>query len=421
MGRPLNKKYFGNRNIGTGGYQVTAGLSNSQNYADDNIGGEGVAGVSQSNVGAYLERMPTVSFKVPSIPGGVRATGVVTNVAAVKATVATIGDNYAYGDQFTVVGGTGDAATFSVSALQTVGIAISNDGSAVDTGDEYTFSGSYAGGSWTTPLVVRITSSSGGNATGFTVLQAGVWTGSAAPTNTVGATRTQTAAGQDFNGVDLQFNLTSYGVSAVTLVDGGDYTEVWDGATLMDTVTGTGSGCYTDVYYGVSAVNITEKGSGYISVADALPTFSTVTGAEVRATGAAVLTTDNGGYASTSGDTMNAGNQENSILIYAKTTDVGGAPKLGDIIKQVNARSYKVKTDDGTAIVQLVAAVPTFGQATITATDQGGATYFVTKLTAHKALLTSTGTGTPQFEDGTSVVWTLGSATENYSVTIDNA
>ena len=416
MGRPLNKKYFGNRNVGTGSYQL--------GQADDFIGGEGVAGLSQNNVGAYLERIPAVTFKAPSIPGGVRATGVVSNVAAVKATVATIGNNYAYGNQFTVNGGTGDAATFSVSALQTVGMSILNDGSAVDTGDEYTFSGSYDGGSWTTPLVVRVTGSSGGNATAFTVLQAGVWTGAAAPVNTTGATRTQTAAGQDFNGTDLQFNLTSYGVSAVTLVDGGDYTAVNAGATLMDTVTGSGSGCYTHVYYGVSAINVTEKGSGYISVADAAPTFSTVSGAEVRATGAAILTTDSGsrpGYGDLNANT----NQENAILITAKTTS-GGTAQIGDIIKQTNARSYKVLTDDGIKVCKLVAkASPAVGEATIIATDDDNNTYYVTKLTAHKALLTRTAAGSGLFATGDSVKWTFSTSDSRYdaatSVTIANA
>ena len=422
MGRPLNKKYFGDRNIGTGGYQINGGLSNSQNYADDRIGGEGVGGLTTSNIGAYKERIPAVTFKTPSEPGGVRATGTVSHVQAVKADIYSNGSGYDYGDTMTVNGGTGTVATFSVTSLITISTTLNNGGSAIDNGDEYTFSGSYAGGTWTVPLKVRITNSTTGtvNAGGYTVLIPGVWSGAAHPATTAGATLTQTAAGQDYNGSGLVLNLTSWGVNSVAVVDGGDYTAVWPSQTLMDTVTGAGSNCYTDVYYGVKTISVTEKGSGYISVADALPTFSTVTGSEVRAAGAAVLTTDAGGYINTSGDNMNAGNQENAILIYAKTTS-GGSSQLGDIIKQTNARSYKVKTADGIAIVKLVAAAPAFGQATITATDQSGATYYVTKLTAHKALLTSTGSGTPQFADGSSVKWTFGAAVANSSVTIANA
>ena len=420
MGRPLNKKYFGDRNIGTGGYQINGGLSNSQNYADDRIGGEGVASVTQNNIGAYKERIPTVTFKVPSEPGGVRATGTVSHVQAVKADIYANGSGYNYGDTFTVNGGTGTAATFSVASLITVTTTLNNGGTAIDNGDEYTFSGSYAGGTWTVPLVVHIDNSVTGTVQpgGYHIVTPGVWSGASHPATTAGATVTQTAAGQDYNGAGLVLNLTSWGVNSVALVDGGDYTAVWPSQTAMDTVTGTGSGCYTDVYYGVKTISVTEKGSGYISVADALPTFSTVTGSEVRATGAAVLTTDAGGYINTSGDNMNANNQENAILIYAKTTS-GGTVQLGDIIKQSNARSYKVKTADGIAIVKLVAGTPAFGQATITATDSAGGTYYVTKLTAHKALLTRN-TGT-QFATGQSVKWSFGSAVASSSVTIDNA
>ena len=420
MGRPLNKKYFGDRNIGTGGYQINGGLFNSQNYADDRIGGEGVGSLTTSNIGAYKERIPAVTFKTPSEPGGVRATGTVSHVQAVSADIYSNGSGYDYGDTMTVNGGTGTAATFSVTSLITVATTLNNGGTNIDNGDEYTFSGSYAGGTWTVPMVVHIDNAITGvvQAGGYHIVTPGVWSGAAHPATTAGATITQTAAGQDYNGVGLVLNLTSWGVNSVAVVAGGDYTAVWPSQTLMDTVTGAGSNCYTDVYYGVKTISVTEKGSGYISVADALPTFSTVTGSEVRAVGAAVLTTDSGGYINTSGDNMNSNNQENAILIYAKTTS-GGSSQLGDIIKQTNARSYKVKTADGIAIVKLVATTPATGQATITATDSAGGTYYVTKLTAHKALLTQN-TGS-QFATGASVKWTFGTATAGYSVTVANA
>jgi hypothetical protein len=68
MGRPLNKKYFGNRNIGTTG------------TADNGIGGEGVASVSQpgGGVGSFVisntyQNFPTLTAAAPTIPGGVTA------------------------------------------------------------------------------------------------------------------------------------------------------------------------------------------------------------------------------------------------------------------------------------------------------------------------------------------------------------
>lgn len=425
MGRPLNKKYFGNRNIGTGGYEINAGLSNSQNYADDNIGGQGVAGVVieiEGGEGRYTNTVPTVTFSAPSIPGGVTATASAVHVEALDANVDTVGSGYAYGDVLKLNPDgvwSGAQMSFTVTALQTVSLTILNDGSAVDVGDEYTFDGSYDSGSWTTPLVIRITGSTSGNATAFTVLQAGVWTGAATPNTTTGATRTQTAAGSDFNGIELQFNITSWGVATVSVLEAGNHTAVPGNVSTSVVTVATPSsgrtGAKLFVEYGVIAVDMNEKGSGYVSTADANPTFST--GDIITAGGNSVLTTDSGGYFGTFGDNMNTNNQENAILIYA---NIGGEEAaLGDIIKQTNSRSYKVKNDDGIAVVKLVATSPEFGQATITATDSAGGTYYVTKLTAHKALLTQN-TGT-QFETGSSIKWTFGSATEDYSVTIENA
>jgi hypothetical protein len=159
------------------------------------------------------------------------------------------------------------------------------------------------------------------------------------------------------------------------------------------------------VEYGVTAVEIAEEGSGYINVADAAPTFSD--GDIYTAGGSSVLTTDNGGYINQSGDNMNANNQENAILIYANVDGEGAS--LGDIIKQSNARSYKVKTDAGIGICKLVAdASPDINQAYIVATATGG-TYYVTKLTAHRATLVAK-TGDEAL-DGKSVQWTFGSPT----------
>jgi len=67
MGRPLNKKYFGNRNIGTA---VTT---------DDGIGGKGIASVTIAGVwSGFTQATSTVTFSAPQLPGGVTATGTVT-------------------------------------------------------------------------------------------------------------------------------------------------------------------------------------------------------------------------------------------------------------------------------------------------------------------------------------------------------
>ena len=64
MGRPINKKYFGNTNL-PGTAMPTQGTTG--------IGGEGVATIALGTVGASYSQGLTASVSVPSIKGGVRA------------------------------------------------------------------------------------------------------------------------------------------------------------------------------------------------------------------------------------------------------------------------------------------------------------------------------------------------------------
>ena len=159
----------------------------------------------------------------------------------------------------------------------------------------------------------------------------------------------------------------------------------------------------------IVAITVTEKGSGYTSV----PTVTeSVGGLQGTLTFTAVLTTDTGAVGS-------ATNQENAIIVYAKTTS-GGTSKPADIIKQRSTKRFKVKTADGTAICTLKSsAVSAEGDMTITATDSVGGTYFVTKIGARRCTVTR-GTGT-SFATDSSVPWTFGSAVLNTSVSIPNA
>jgi hypothetical protein len=113
MGRPLNKKYFGNRN--TGSASVTT---------DNSIGGGAVASVTLNALGAYTTR-PTIGFSAPTIPGGVTATGTITSEVESVTAVGGTQVGYTVGQLVTVdgsdavlrvatIGGTGgdDALTF---------------------------------------------------------------------------------------------------------------------------------------------------------------------------------------------------------------------------------------------------------------------------------------------------------------------
>ena len=116
MGRPIQKKFFGNinspyQNQGVGG---TSG-----------VGGEGVSTIVRNNTGTNYSTSTTISltFTAPQIPGGSAATGRVTtnafgNVAAV--TLLTSGSGYTSTPSATVNGGTtGTTATFVVTLTST--------------------------------------------------------------------------------------------------------------------------------------------------------------------------------------------------------------------------------------------------------------------------------------------------------------
>ena len=85
----------------------------------------------------------------------------------------------------------------------------------------------------------------------------------------------------------------------------------------------------------------------------------------------------------------------------------GGSAKEADVIKQTGTDSYQVINADGTGVVTLVASdTLTAGQASITATDANGSTYYVTKLTAHRAVLMQNDMGSSfEYPDGASIAW----------------
>jgi hypothetical protein len=111
MGRPIHKKYFGNRN-------------------DGSIGGEGVASVAVVNTGSLHVSEATAAVSAPQLPGGITATvsltvnsGFITNVAVTNA-----GSGYTSVPTLTVSPATtGTTASFTVSLTDTNenGIAVS--------------------------------------------------------------------------------------------------------------------------------------------------------------------------------------------------------------------------------------------------------------------------------------------------------
>jgi len=121
MGRPLSKKFFGNRNIGS-----------TSTTSDNGIGGEGVASAAISVAGSYTT-LPTFTFTAPQLPNGVTATGVVVS----EVLSATISGGTGYGT----------SQTFDLTVTTAGGTAIINVTStaegAIDTVNSITTRGTF--------------------------------------------------------------------------------------------------------------------------------------------------------------------------------------------------------------------------------------------------------------------------------------
>lgn len=415
MGRPLNKKYFGNRNVGTDG---------TYSAGDAGLGGQGVASIGSITAGSFTGAQAdaaTLTFPTPSLSGEGAVTAVGTpNFKVLTATISgTQTRAYPVGTGTLTVGSGASASTYTptitTAALSSVvyasatTISFSTTTNAMISGTSIVIGGSGAG-----------TMTIGGVA-----LQAGQVYYAGAPTTATSATLYATYAASQAatnplaisNGTTTGFTFTygtTYGtVTAVTVASGGVIAKgavtAYAAATTPSTSDGTGQGLQiTPATFGLTSATISQAGDGYLST----QTLTVTIGSNQGAAASAVLTVDNTSYAPGT-----AQNRENAILI---TANIGGTARANsDIIKQVSGRRYKIENQDGTGIVALVAASPsTAGQATINATDASSGTYYVTKLTAHLAVVTQN-SGTT-FATGSAVPWTFTSPAPTGYVTIDN-
>lgn len=472
MGRPLNKKYFGNRNIGVGGNQTTDHSNPDAINGDDGIGGSSISNVAFSaavlntsyGTGKYLDRKPTMTLPAPTIANGVQAVGSVTNVQAVAAQPNNKGTGYQIGDIVVGTTGTGTKARFRVTKVRVLSVAISNQAASgqFDGGENLVWD-SLVDDNWTSPTILRTVTSTGSpnydlgaTSTPYNVGTStfGVWDGyvggvqALAPTSLTitgggngfntrgnGDTNGPTQPGLDNNGAGGTATFT-YGIEAVEVVDGyqGNYTIVDGSAQAVTNVSGSGSNATLDIWYGVKTVTITEPGSGYTG-AEAVTFSTTSDGSEIRATGTLTLVADSGAVGS-------ATNQENAIVAFAM---LYGYEEV-DIIRQVSTDRYRINsnstsnTDAGFRNGRLVAnKVANAGFSTtsnvletemnIWAFDSEGKSYLVKKLTARKAVVypfacarLSKSAGT-QFTAGSSVPWKFfeGTTADSGYVKIENA
>ena len=417
MGRPLNKKYFGNRNIGLDG---NFGASNT--LGDAGIGGTGVASVTLGTLGSYTTR-PTITFAVPSDAAGIRATGTVNS----EVLSASIGGTQtrAYPSAAGEIGFGTNGSTFTATVWSATLSSVANSAS-VAISFTTTTTANISGTS------VVISGSGAGNLTiGGVALAAGQTYYMGAPTTATTATLYDTYAnavaggstgklaigGSTTTGFTFTFGTTYGTVQSLTPVNRGSYTSLVTGAqtaVTFDTVNvNSGAGLTITPTYRALSVTITKAGDGYTGV-ESNPTFTQ------SVTGTAVLVVANPTLpVGTSGD------RQPAIIAYAW---VSGSRVEVDIVKQEASRRYAVRT------ATLVSGEPwsvrsailvgknssADGEMDITAVDVDGNAYWVTKLTAHKALLTRKVSGSGIYATGQTAPWKLNAASGIY-VKIANA
>lgn len=363
MGRPLNKKYFGNTSVPP-------------------IGGEGVASIAIGGTNTNKTAVPAIVIAAPQLPEGVQA------VARAHMEVESIinfqaGAGYTPAQVLTLTGGTGTQATITVNttSVATVTVTSGQGGTGYVTGDVVTIQGG------TGTLATATVIANAGVVTGFSTFTPGSYTVN--PTTLLGAATVKTGgAGDDALKVDI-----AMGVGTVTLTTAGDYTALPADISIVGH-SGAG-GALFNLDYKVKSVEVTTAGSGYVTA----PAVTTQGGTTFTAT----LSTSTGG---------------NAITMTGRI--VAGSTVQLDVIKQTGSRRYLVKNGTDVGVVELVSdAANAAGEANIVATDSANGTYYVTKLTAHRAVVTR-GTGT-QFATGDSVPWVLDTAVQDVSVKIPNA
>ena len=340
MGRPLHKKYFGNRNIGS-----------SSVTTDDGIGGFRIGSITiggANNSSGYTAGATQISIAAPSEPNGVTATGSL------------------------VVGPAGALLT----------IAAGTSGTNVTT---FSGSGTFAGVAGTTYTVTQKATNGSGSGATFTVTVA---SGTSYAANT---TITATVKG------------TTYTSGNTVTIDGTLLGGVTSTNDLVITLGGSVAAAGT-----ITGITITEQGSGYTAV----PAVTLSTGTQGTLTATAVAATDTGAVGT-------ATNQENAIIMTGYLT--GGSATTVDIIRQVSTNRYKVTDGTRTGIVALKSSVATAaGEGSVRLVDTDGGTYFATKITSRKVVITR-GTGVQDaFATGTAVKWNMTAATAD-SLLIDNA
>lgn len=159
----------------------------------------------------------------------------------------------------------------------------------------------------------------------------------------------------------------------------------------------------------LTGITITSPGTGYTSV----PTVTVVDSDNSETLN---LTSGSGGVTIA----LTSSAVKNALAVqarYSSTNRTSG----NDIVRQVGSKRFVVNTQDGQRVFTLVTRTPSAaGEMAILATDQGGATYWVSKLYNRTCRLVNV-SGTPEFADGVKVKWSYTASTANGVVSLANA
>jgi hypothetical protein len=226
MGRPLNKKYFGNRNIGS-----------ASTTADDKIGGSAIGSIAlgaANNSSGFSAGAANISIATPTLPTGVRATA--SLVVGPAGAFLTIGAATSGTDRTTFTAtGTGAAVTGTYTGLvQKAGGTTTGTG-AVFSITKATTGTNYATGGVLT--VITATSKGTGYVVGDTIKIDGASIGGVTTTNDITLTVVgAVAAAGTITGITITEGGSGYTtVPAVTLSTGTQGTLTVTAAFAADT------------------------------------------------------------------------------------------------------------------------------------------------------------------------------------------
>ena len=226
MGRPLNKKFFGNRNIGS-----------ASTAADDKIGGSAIGSIAlgaANNSSGYTAGATQISIATPTLPNGVRAVG--SLVVGPAGAFLTIAASTSGTDRTTFTAtGTGAAVTGTYTGLvQKAG------GTTTGTGAVFSITKATTGTNYATGGVltaITATSKGTGYAVGDTIVISGALLGGVAVTNDITLTVVgAVAAAGTITGITITEQGSGYTtVPAVTLSTGTQGTLTVTAAFAADT------------------------------------------------------------------------------------------------------------------------------------------------------------------------------------------